>query len=524
MRVGGRPSEGRRGCQLVRREWRLIGSVMDSQREELQRIISTLANKDDEIQNFIETLNHTLKNVQVNTAKVLLDLEHEFGALQATLDEMKDSMTNKIKQEQAYKSQELQNELTICSNALEGSEELLEYARRTLSTKDTEAFTKAAKQIKDRVTMAPAFRLSLKPKISDNMTHLMVDFSQEKQMLKSLKFLPVPRAPVIDPADCLVADNCVTVVWSMPEDDKKIDHYILEYRKTNYEGPPRVKEERSWDAIDHINTTEHTLSGLKFESKYMNFRIRACNKAVAGDYSEPITLETKGFNFNFDAATSHQNLKVDDFSVEWDSSGGKGQESKIKGKENKGRSGTPSPKRTSVSCRPGSGRSNRDRFSGESYTVLGDAVIESGQHYWEVKSQKDCKSYSIGVSYRNLGKFDQLGKTITSWCVHINNWLQASFAAKHNNKAKIMDVQVPDKIGVYCDYDGGQISFYNADTKQLLYTFKAKFTQPVVPAFMVWCGGLSLYTGLQVPSIIKSFQKGEGGLSGSANSLITLVQ
>ncbi|XP_032873755.1 FSD1-like protein isoform X5 [Amblyraja radiata] len=496
---------------------------MDAQREELQRIISTLANKDDEIQNFIETLNHTLQNVQINTAKVLLDLEQEFGALQTTLDEMKDSMANKIKQEQAYKSQELQNQLTICSNALEGSEELLDYANRTLSTKDSEAFTKAAKQIKDRVTMAPAFRLSLKPKISDNMTHLMVDFSQEKHMLKSLKFLPVPRAPEVDPADCLVADNCVTIMWSISEDDKKIDHYILEYRKTNHEGLPRVKEERNWDIIDYIKTTEYTLSGLKFESKYMNFRVRACNKAVAGDYSEPITLETKGFNFNFDGTTSHQNLKVDDFSVEWDSSGGKGQENKVKGKENKG-SGTPSPKRTSVSCRPGSGRSNRDRFSGESYTVLGDGVIENGQHYWEVKSQKDCKSYSIGVSYRNLGKFDQLGKTITSWCVHINNWLQASFAAKHNNKAKAMDGQVPDRIGVYCDYDGGQISFYNADTKQLLHTFKTKFTQPIIPAFMVWCGGLSLYTGLQVPSALKSFQKGNGELSNSANSLITLAQ
>lgn len=108
----------------------------------MQRIISTLANKDDEIQNFIETLNHTLQNVQINTAKVLLDLEQEFGTLQTTLDEMKDSMANKIKQEQAYKSQELQNQLTICSNALEGSEELLEYANRTLSTKDSEAFTK----------------------------------------------------------------------------------------------------------------------------------------------------------------------------------------------------------------------------------------------------------------------------------------------------------------------------------------------------------------------------------------------
>lgn len=38
--------------------------------------------------------------------------------------------------------------------------------------------------------MASAFRLSLKPKVSENMTHLMVDFSQERQMLQTLKFLP----------------------------------------------------------------------------------------------------------------------------------------------------------------------------------------------------------------------------------------------------------------------------------------------------------------------------------------------
>lgn len=38
--------------------------------------------------------------------------------------------------------------------------------------------------------MAPAFRLSLKAKASDNMSHLMVDFSQERGMLQGLKFLP----------------------------------------------------------------------------------------------------------------------------------------------------------------------------------------------------------------------------------------------------------------------------------------------------------------------------------------------
>ncbi|MEE6511390.1 hypothetical protein FKM82_017882 [Ascaphus truei] len=480
-------------------------------------------------------LNHRLKGVQANSSKVLSDLDEEFDGLYSLLDEMKESMTNGIKQEQAHKTQELQNQMTQSTNALESSEELLEFASRTLDIKEPEEFTKAARQIKDRVTMAAAFRLSLKPKVSDNMTHLMVDFSQERQMIQTLKFLPVPKAPEIDPADCIVADNCVTVAWRMPEEDNKIDHYVLEYRKTNYDGLPRVKDERCWELIDYIKGTEYTLSGLKFDSMYMNCRVRACNKAVAGEYSDPVTLETKALTFALDNTSSHLNLKVEDLYVEWDSMGGKSQENKIKGKENKGsghvtllknntRSGTPSPKRTSVTSRPAVVRGSRDRFTGESYTVLGDITVEGGQHYWEVKAQKDCKSYSVGIAYKTLGKFDQLGKTNTSWCLYVNNWLQTTFAAKHNNKAKALEMTVPDRIGVYCDFDGGQLSFYNANTKQLLYSFKTKFTQPVVPGFMVWCGGITLYTGLQVPSAVKTLQRSENGMSGSSNSLNNVAQ
>ncbi|KAJ8402078.1 hypothetical protein AAFF_G00373130 [Aldrovandia affinis] len=466
---------------------------MDSQKEALQRIITTLASKNEELHSFIDTLSHSLSGLQINSTQVVSDLEEEFDTLFSVLDEMKESMANTIKQEQARKSHELQNQLTQSTNALESSEELLEFANNALDIKEEEEFAKAAKQIKDRVTMAPAFRLTMKPRATDNMTHLMVDFSQERQLLQNLKFLPVPRAPEIDIPDCLVADNIIRVAWRMLVEDSKIDHYILEYRKTNHEGLPRVKDERCWEVVENIKATEYSLSGLKFDSKFMNFRVRACNKAAAGDYSDPVTLETRAFNFSLDSTSSHLNLKVEDRNVEWDPQGGKGLDSKVKGKENKGsahltnlknmsRSGTPSPKRTSTT-RPPAVRGSRDRFTGESYTVLGDTGIESGQHYWET-----------------------------------------SFAAKHNNKAKSLEVSVPDRVGVYCDLDGGQLSFYNAESKQLLHTFKTKFSQPVVPAFMVWCGGLTLSTGLQVPSAVKSFQKTENGLGGSNSSLNSMAQ
>ncbi|XP_063117354.1 FSD1-like protein isoform X4 [Rattus norvegicus] len=390
-----------------------------------------------------------------------------------------------------------------------------------------------AESLRDGTGLATAEIAALKGSFGSSLSS--GDWFGPEGLASSHGLAEIPKAPEIDPVECLVADNSVTVAWRMPEEDNKIDHFIMEYRKTNFEGLPRVKDERCWEVIDNIKGTEYTLSGLKFDSKYMNFRVRARNKAVAGEYSDPVTLETKALNFSLDNSSSHLNLKVEDSCVEWDPTGGKGQESKIKGKENKGsvhvtslkkhtRSGTPSPKRTSVGSRPPAVRGSRDRFTGESYTVLGDTAIENGQHYWEVKAQKDCKSYSVGVAYKTLGKFDQLGKTNTSWCIHVNSWLQNTFAAKHNNKVKALDVPVPEKIGVFCDFDGGQLSFYDAHSKQLLYSFKTKFTQPVVPGFMVWCGGLSLSTGMQVPSAVRTLQKSENGMTGSASSLNNVTQ
>lgn len=66
---------------------------------------------------------------------------------------------------------------------------------------------------------------------------------------------------MIDLAESLVADNCVTLVWRMPDEDSKIDHYVLEYRRTNFEGPPRLKEDHPWMVVEGIRQTEYTLTG-----------------------------------------------------------------------------------------------------------------------------------------------------------------------------------------------------------------------------------------------------------------------
>lgn len=64
----------------------------------------------------------------------------------------------------------------------------------------------------------------------------------------------------------------------------------------------------------------------------------------------------------------------------------------------------------------------------------------------------------------------------------------------------------PDSSDPVSSATTGLLSFYNARTKQLLHTFKAKFTQPLLPAFTVGLpqpgdgsGGWALRHGLSLP-------------------------
>ncbi|XP_073334629.1 FSD1-like protein isoform X2 [Pagrus major] len=495
-----------------------VQQVMDTQKEALRRIISTLSNKNEELQNFLETVDSTLTGLQEESCKVMSELEAELQLLSSALDDKGAELRGIIKEETQRKEAELQTQLLEGKFALLSCEELLEFANQTLTITNEEEFLKAAKQIKERVTMAPAFRLTTRPVVSENMSQFTVDFSTEKAGLQRLHFLPVPRAPEVDVSRCIVRDNTIMVAWRPAgEDDSDgdisvsgpIERYDLEYRKTNQEGSLRAPGEACWEKICDIRETQVSVSDLKFDSCFVVVRVRARNKTAAGDFSEPVALETRAYNFGFDAATAHAELKVQGDTVTWEPQGVKGHDPRLRGKENKSsRSATPSPNKTAGS------RAGRDRFTGESYTVLGDQEITGGTYYWELRPLVDWKSISVGVAYRaSLGRFDQLGKSAGSWCLHASQWLQSSLAAKHNNRAKALDWPLPQRIGIYCDYDNGDLSFIDVDRLRLLHSFKTKFSQPLVPAFTVWCGGITIMTGLQVPSFMGNFLSTNRSLS-----------
>ncbi|XP_061590569.1 FSD1-like protein isoform X1 [Cololabis saira] len=493
---------------------------MDAQKEALRRIISTLASKNEELQHFLGTVDSTLMGLQEESCKVMSELETELELLSSTLEDRGRQLQENIREEKERKEAELQRQQSEGKLALMSCEELLNFANHSLTISNEEEFLTAAKQIKERVTMAPAFRLTTRPTVSENMSQFTVDFGGERAGLQGLHFLPVPRAPEIDVSSCVVRDNAVSVVWQPHSEEecngdggggssRPIERYEVEYQKTNRNSVLRATGDACWEKICDITEPQVTISGLKFDLPFIVIRVRARNKAAAGEFSEPVTLETRAFNFGFDTVTAHADLKVQCDTVTWEPQGVKGHDARLRGKDSKNsRSATPSPNKTAGS------RAGRDRFAGESYTVLGDQEISGGCHYWELRPLADWKSFSVGVACRgSLGRFDQLGKSSGSWCLYASQWLQSSLAAKHNNRAKALDWAAPQRIGVYCHYDNGDLMFIDVDRLRLLHCFRTKFSQPLVPAFTVWCGGIAIATGLQVPSFMGNFLSTNRSLS-----------
>lgn len=113
--------------------------------------------------------------------------------------------------------------------------------------------------------------------------------------------------------------------------------------------------------------------------------------------------------------------------------------------------------------------------------VLGWEGYSSGRHYWEVNIAN--KGYwRIGLTTaesQRHGRFTMTPKQ-GYWVL----WRSThQFYACTKPETSLPVGLVPQRIGIYLDYEEGQISFYNAETKSHIYTFTEDFKGKVYPLF-----------------------------------------
>ncbi|CAK6445859.1 unnamed protein product [Pipistrellus nathusii] len=116
--------------------------------------------------------------------------------------------------------------------------------------------------------------------------------------------------------------------------------------------------------------------------------------------------------------------------------------------------------------------------------VLGFPSFHSGRHFWEVEVG-DKPIWEIGVCKDSLPTESKESLSAHQGCWQIRR-LENVYDAPGADTILLLSEVKPTDIGIFLDYDMGQISFYNMTDKSHIYTFTEDFNQqPLRPYFYV---------------------------------------
>lgn len=114
----------------------------------------------------------------------------------------------------------------------------------------------------------------------------------------------------------------------------------------------------------------------------------------------------------------------------------------------------------------------------------------AGRCYWEVE-WGGAGGVSIGVCYKSMGRSGggsdcKLGHNPRSWSLDCSH---SACSFQHNKESTSVSAAPCSRIGVYLDFRGGALSYYNVSEQMvLLHKAKVTFSQPVYPGFWVGLG------------------------------------
>uniref|UniRef100_H3B217 Tripartite motif containing 69 n=1 Tax=Latimeria chalumnae TaxID=7897 RepID=H3B217_LATCH len=115
--------------------------------------------------------------------------------------------------------------------------------------------------------------------------------------------------------------------------------------------------------------------------------------------------------------------------------------------------------------------------------ALGSEGFNSGRHYWEMEVG-DKSEWMLGVARESVER-----KHIVTTSIENGFYILKKDKKGYTVYNPFTNVPLPvkpRKIGVYLDYEGGQVSFYNAENMSHIHSYTNRFTEKMYPYFDTW--------------------------------------
>uniref|UniRef100_A0A673HFV1 E3 ubiquitin-protein ligase TRIM58-like n=1 Tax=Sinocyclocheilus rhinocerous TaxID=307959 RepID=A0A673HFV1_9TELE len=125
---------------------------------------------------------------------------------------------------------------------------------------------------------------------------------------------------------------------------------------------------------------------------------------------------------------------------------------------------------------------SQDLITGFPFCVLGCEGFTSGRHYWEV--EVDGKTdWDLGVASHSCNRKGKITVSPSNgyWFLSLRDKNNYAFRTQPSTALPLR--LRPQKIGLFVDYEKGQLSFYNVDAKMHIYTFMDNFSETIYPFF-----------------------------------------
>ncbi|XP_036372225.1 tripartite motif-containing protein 46-like isoform X2 [Megalops cyprinoides] len=505
-----------------------IAHAYQALKDKITKAINYILANQDTVQAQITQLENAIMQTEVNSGSAQEQLGHCLRELGAALAERQAALAQAVEGARVRRGEALAAQVMERQSLLEHAG-LMAFSQELLKETDPPCFVQAARLTHNRLMRAieslQCFALAADP----SFRHFQLDISKELKLLNSMEFIQAPLAPVIDTQRTLAYDQ-LFLCWRLPQDSAPAWHFSVEFRRRRG-GPGGIRglvrgggggggmgslgrgSRWGWQRLEEVGGTSAVIERLEMDTVYV-LRVRGCNKAGFGEYSEEVYLHTPPapvLNFYLD---SRWGLHADRLVVSKD---------QRCARSVPGLSLLQAADRILTSC----------HLTAD--LLVGDVAITQGRHYWACSVDPGSYLVKVGVglearlqewfhlpqdmpsprydpdSGHDSGAEDTLdslppftfltvgmGKIFLPQMINSHHGCPSDATSPREPHSNLsngppsppgLTAPLPPRLGVCLDFEKGRVTFYDAHSLRPLWEGPVDCSAPVCPAFCFIGGG-----------------------------------